>query len=160
MGLPTADTICGGFTKRRAIAVGIIALALMGVAAILNYADCAAVLAMISCYWIPFLFPSLPVCLVVWFLGRKRVQWNKLDYLILLVPYLAYMALAILVNLPKSLSNVAIELPCLGLAVNLAPIIRLVLSKKWNGRVVAATLLVVACAVAAGIYFSIPSLPE
>jgi hypothetical protein len=160
MGFPTANMICGGFPKRRAIAVVIIALALVGTAAILNYTDCAAILVMIPCYWIAFLFPSLPVCLAVWFLGRRRVPWNKLDFLILLLPYFAYMALAILVNLPKSLSNVAIELPCLGLAVNLAPIIRLVLPKKWNGRIIATTLLILACAVAAGIYFSVPCLPE
>jgi len=159
MKFPTAVTIWGSFTKRRAIAVGIIALAVAGVAAILNYAECAPILA-IPCFWIPFLILSLPVCLAVWFLGRRRVQWNKLDFLILLVPYLAYMILAIVVDLPKSLSNVAIELPCLGLAVNFAPIIRFVLPSKWNGRIIAATLLIVACAVAAGVYFSVPCLPE
>ncbi len=159
MGFPTAVTIWSSSTKRWAIAVGIVALALVGVAAILNYAECAPILA-IPCFWILFLIPSLPVCLAVWFLGRKRVQWNKLDFLILLVPYVAYMILAVAVNLPKSLSNVAIELPHLGLAVNLAPIIRLVLPKKWNGRIVAATLLIVGCAVTAGIYFSVPCLPE
>ena len=146
MQFPTAVTIWGGFTKRRAIAVGIVALAL------------AAIFALP--FWILFLIPSLPVCIAAWFHGRRRVQWNKLDFLILLVPYLAYMILAIVVNLPKSLSNVAIELPYLGLAVDLAPIIRLVLPAKWNGRTIAATLLIVACAVAAGIYFSVPCLPE
>ena len=58
------------------------------------------------------------------------------------------------------MSNVAVELIYLGLAVNLAPIIRLVLPKKWNGRIIAATLLIVGCTVAAGIYFSVPGLPE
>ena len=114
----------------------------------------------IPCFWILFLIPSLPVCLAIWFLGRRRVQWNKLDFLILLVPYLAYMILAIVVNLPKSLSNVGVELPCLGLAVDLAPIIRLVLPKKWNGRIIAAILPIVACTVAVGIYLSVPCLPE
>ncbi len=144
MGFPTAVTICGGCSKRRAVAVGIIALALAatGVAAILNYADFDAILALPS-FWIPFLIPSLPVCLAVWFLGRKRVQWNKLDFLILLVPYLAWMTLEIVADLPKSLANV-VELFYVGLAVDLGPIIRLVLPAKWNGRIVAATLLIVA----------------
>jgi hypothetical protein len=48
----------------------------------------------------------------------------------------------------------------LGLAVDLAPIIRLVLPKKWNGQIIAAILLIVACAVGAGIYLSVPDLPE
>jgi hypothetical protein len=69
------------------------------------------------------------------------------------------MLLAIVANLPKSMSNV-VEILGLGLAVNLAPIIRLVLPKRWNGKAVAATLLIAACAVAAGIYFAVPGLPE
>jgi hypothetical protein len=63
-------------------------------------------------------------------------------------------------SLPKSLSNAAVEPLYLGLAVALAPIIRFVLPKKWNGKIVAATLLTLGCAVAAVIYFSVPCLPE
>ena len=138
MGFPTTATIWDALSKRWIIAV-------------------AAVF--VLPFWIVFLIPSLPVCLAVWSLGRKRVQWNILDFLILLAPYLVWMALAIVGSLPKSMSNV-IEILGLGLAVNLAPIIRLVLPRRWNGKMVAATLLVLACGVAAGIYFSVPCLPE
>ena len=51
----------------------------------------------------------------------------------------------------KSMSNAVVEPIFLGLAVNLAPIIRLVLPKRWNGRIIAAILLIVACGVGAGI---------
>jgi hypothetical protein len=136
----------GGSTKRRAIAVAAIALALVAIFALP--------------FWIVFLIPSLPVCLAVWFLGRKRVQWNNLDFFVLLAPYLAWMALGFVPNIPKSLSNAAVELFCLGLAVTPAPIIRLFLPKKWNGKMVAATLLILTCVVAAGVYFTVPCLPE
>ncbi len=106
-----------------------------------------------------FLIPSLPVCLAVWFLARKRVQWNTLDFLILVVPYVLWMILAVVVNLPKSMSNL-IELLGLGLAVALAPIIRLIPPKGWDGKLIAAILLIAACAGAAGIYFFVPCLPE
>ena len=74
MKFPTAATIWGGFTKRRAIAV---ALSLAGLAAILTYADWWGAVLVFPCFWILFLVPSLPVCLAAWFLGRRRVQWTK-----------------------------------------------------------------------------------
>jgi hypothetical protein len=146
MGCSTTATTWKAIFKRRAVAI---ALAVAAVAAILALP-----------FWLVFLIPSLPVCLAVWFLGRKRVQWNKLDFLVLLAPYLAWMALGFVPNIPKSLSNAAVELFCLGLAVDLAPVIRLILPKGWNGKIIAATLLTLACAVAVGIYFTVPCLPE
>lgn len=111
-------------------------------------------------FWFVYLIPSLPICLAVWLLARKRVQWTKFDFAILVVPYLAWVALTAVGSLPKSLSNAAVELFYLGLGASAAPIIRFVLPKRWNGKIVAATLLVLACAVGAAIYFSVPCLPE
>jgi len=110
-------------------------------------------------FWPLFLIPCLPICLLVWFLGRKRVEWNGLDFVILVVPYLTWMLSAAVIDRPKSMSNV-VELLCLGLAAALAPIIRLALPKTWNGKAVAAVLLLAACAVALGIYLFVPCLPE
>jgi hypothetical protein len=162
MGFPTAVTIWNGLTKRRAIAL--VALGVVGVVAtmLVHRPTAEIVLSIVVAtagWWFLFLIPAAPVCLVIWYLGRRRVLWNKLDFLILVVPYATWMILAIAVNLPKSLANFS-ELLCLGLAINLAPIIRLVLQRSWNGNVVAAALLIVAAVVAAGIYFYVPCLPE
>jgi hypothetical protein len=59
----------------------------------------------------------------------------------------------------KSLANLG-ELLYLGLAVALFPIIRLVVARRLNEKLVATILLTVACLVAAGIYLLVPSLPE
>ncbi len=133
----TAVTIWGGFMKRRAIAIALVAVAVAvaSVAMILTYADWWEVVLAFSCFWMLFLATSLPPCLVVWFLGRRRVQWNKLDFLILVLPYATWMILAVALNLSKSMANAAVEPLYLGLAVALAPIIRLVLSRSWNGIV-------------------------
>ncbi len=163
MGFPTTATIWAAISRRRAVVVALVvglAAVLAGFLLVETPFDMAEILLLIPCYWVVFLIPSLPVCLAVWFFGRKRVQWSKWDFLILLVPYVVWMVLGFVPNIPKSLSNVAVELFGLGLAVDATPILRFVLPKRWNGQIVAATLLVLACAVAAGIYFSVPCLPE
>ena len=111
-------------------------------------------------FWFVYLIPCLPICVAVWVLGRKRAQWTKSDFAILVVPYLAWIALTATGSLPKSLANAAVEIFYLGVGAAVAPIIRIVLPKTWNAKIVAATLLIVACVVAAAIYFSVPCLPE
>jgi len=158
MEISTTATMWRTPTKRRAIAGAVAGAGAL--AAMLFCRPTAEIVLSVVGWSYVFLMPSFPVCLAIWRLGRKRVQWNKLDFLILLAPYLTWMILCGTVALPKSLSNLVVELFLLGLAVNLAPIIRLTLPRRWNGKTVAAILLMVMCAVAAGIYFSVPCLPE
>jgi len=138
----------GRFTKRRPITTTLLAVG--GVVASLAAMP----------FWLIFLVPSLPICASAWYLARRRVQWTKFDFAILVVPYLAWLALVAEGTLSKSMSNAVIEPIYLGLAVGLAPIIRIAFPKRWNAKIVAATLLVAASAVGVGIYFSVPCLPE
>jgi hypothetical protein len=109
--------------------------------------------------WGLFLLPALPVCGAVWMMGRKRVTWNLFDFSLLIVPYAVWLDL-LCVNLrQKSMANIG-EAFYVGAVVALAPLIRLVLPKKWGERVVAATLLIAACVMAAAIYIAVPCLPE
>ncbi len=162
MGIPATTTIEGVSSRRLVIAVAIVAVGF--VAAMVGCGSPDGILLGIilaaPCFWILYLIPSLPVGLADWLLGRERVQWNKSDFLVLFVPCVVWMVLSFVGGLSKSLANLIVEPFCLGLAVNLAPIIRLALPKKWNEEVVAATLLILACAAAVGIYFSVPCLPE
>jgi hypothetical protein len=114
---------------------------------------------MIFFLWGLFLLPAVPVCVAIWLLGRNRVHWNRFDFLVLVLPYIAWLALLCTNLCSKSMSNVG-EAFYMGMAVPLAPILRLIVGRRWNGRIVAATLLIVACAVGAGIYFTVPCLPE
>jgi hypothetical protein len=114
---------------------------------------------MIFFLWGLFLLPALPVCGAIWLLGRKRVRWNLFDFLVLVLPYAVWLALLCTDLRSKSMSNIG-EAFFVGMAVPFAPIIRLLLPKRWNGRVVTASLLILACAVGAVIYFSVPCLPE
>jgi hypothetical protein len=109
--------------------------------------------------WGLFLLPTLPVCGAIWWFGRKRVQWSPLDFLLLVLPYAVWFVLLGTDICCKSMSNFG-EAFYVGVAVAFAPIIRLVLPKRWNGKAVAAALLIAACAVAAGMYFAVPGLPE
>jgi hypothetical protein len=111
------------------------------------------------CVILLFLVPSLPVCIVTWILGRKRVHWNLFDFLVLVLPYAAWWTLDATIHRPKSLANLG-ELLYLGLAVALFPTIRLVVARRLNEKLVATILLTVACLVAAGIYLLVPCLPE
>ena len=138
----------GQFTRRRPIGE------------VLLFLGVGATSFLILPFWFVHLIPCLPICVAVRVLGRKRVQWTNSDFAILVVPDLAWIALTAIGNLPKSLANAAVELFYLGVGAAVAPIIRFVLPKRWNAKIVAATLLIVACAVAAAIYFTVPCLPE
>ncbi len=46
------------------------------------------------------------------------------------------------------------------MAVPFTPLIRLLLPKAWNGKIIAAILLILTCAVGVGVYFTVPCLPE
>lgn len=124
----------GGVTNRRLIAL---TLAVVGVVGVAAYAFSWEPALAVFEFWPIFLIPSLPVCLVLWFLGRKRGQWNTLDFLILVVPYFAWMLSAAVIDRPKSMGNI-VELLYLGVAAALVPIIRVALPKRWNGKAVAA----------------------
>jgi hypothetical protein len=102
---------------------------------------------------------SLPICLIAWGLGRKRVHWNVFDFLVVVLPCGLWMFLAGTELRPKSLSNL-FEVIYLAMGVPLAPIFRLIVGKRMNEKVVAAILLIVACGAGAIIYFLVPCLPE
>jgi hypothetical protein len=116
-------------------------------------------LEMIFFLWGLFLLPAMPLCGVVWWFGRKRVRWTPFDFLLLVLPYAMWLALLCTDLRPKSMSNFG-EAFYVGIAMPFVPVIRLILPQQWNGKMIAATLLILACAAAAGVYFAVPCLPE
>jgi hypothetical protein len=84
MELEAMARACGGFTRRRPIAAILL----------LVFGSGAVVLAIP--FWLFMVIPSLPVCLTVWFLGRKRVRWTKWDFLVVVLPYLSWITLLVL----------------------------------------------------------------
>lgn len=107
-----------------------------------------------------YLVPLLLVAGPVWFFGRRRVQWNRWDFAVLLLPS-AVWAVSMMVNdSGKSLSNLAFEVPVLGCTAALVPIVRVVVGRHVNQKALAIGLLLGVCLVAIGLWALVPGLPE
>lgn len=108
--------------------------------------------------WGFYLTPFLPIAAAVWFFGRRRVQWNRWDFALVVLPFAVWMALMMVNSSGKSISNLA-EAFWLGCAAPLAPIIRVSVGQKTNQKVLAIGMLVVVCLAAVGLWALVPGLP-
>jgi hypothetical protein len=106
-----------------------------------------------------YLMPFLPLAGAVWFLGRKRVQWNHWDFALALLPFAVWATLMVVDGCGKSLANV-VEAFWLGCATPLAPIIRVTVGRHANQKIIAIGLCVAACLTAIGLWAFVPGLPE
>jgi hypothetical protein len=99
---------------------------------------------------------SAPMIIV----GRHRVHWHRWELLSVVTPLFAWTLLSGLGGVPKSLSNVVLELPLIALATPFAAAARVVIGKQADERLCAITLIVALTAFAAVVYWQFPTLPE
>lgn len=100
---------------------------------------------------------SLPVVI----LSRNRVHWRLWELSALVFPFALWTTLLDSQLGPaKSMSNFAIELSLITLAVPIAALIRAAVGKVFAERATAAVLILGLAANAAAVYYLVPSLPE
>lgn len=109
--------------------------------------------------WFFYLVPLIPVAAPVWFFGQKRVQWNGWDFALAALPFATWAILMMVDATEKSLSNL-VEAAYLGCIAIPVPIVRVVVGKKLNQKILAFVLLVGVCLVAIGLWAFVPGLPE
>ena len=109
--------------------------------------------------WGLYLMPFLPVTGVAWFFGRKRLQWNRWDFALFVLPFAVWAAAMMVDGTGKSLANLG-EAFWLGGAAALAPIARVVAGQKVKQNLLAMGLLIGVCLVAIGLWAFVPGLPE
>jgi hypothetical protein len=109
--------------------------------------------------WWLYLMPLLPVAALIWFFGRRRVQWCRWDFAVVLVPYIVWIVAMMFDDAGKSLSNL-VEAFYLGCSASLAPIIRVIVGQRANQKWLAIGLLIGICLVAVGLWAFVPGLPE
>ncbi len=95
------------------------------------------------------------------FFGRKRAGWANWQLLALFVPFCVW---AILMLSPlstgrKSLANLG-EPICISFAMPVLALVRVAVGRRLTERVHAAACITVLCAVAALVFFLVPSKPE
>jgi len=114
----------------------------------------------LACFWSVFLvITSIPSVLVI-FLGRRRAQWRLWELSAFVLPYWTWAACNLIDSSGKSLSNVAVELMWLAIAVPAAAIIRIAVGpRKWRWHL-SAVLIGVLCCLAICLWAFVPPLPE
>ncbi len=93
------------------------------------------------------------------YLGRKRVHWRRCELLVFVIPFGVWLALCSTGIVNKSEAN-SFEPVILSLAVSIAALIRLAIGTRISENVCIASLIAAVSAVASGVYFFIPGLPE
>ena len=103
-----------------------------------------------------YLAPSFITCSLIWFLGRKKVQWFKWEYSILIAPWILYI-ISLGINYSSTQNAVGYFFYpfFFGLATPLGPLIRVLLGQRVNQKTVALVTLSVFCL----LIFSIPFIP-
>ena len=95
------------------------------------------------------------------FFGRKRVYWRLGELVVLILPFTVWSVLMCseLAVGRKSLAN-CVEPFYFAAAVPLAALIRVTVGSRIPEKLSAGILIAAICALAAGVFFMVPSLPE
>lgn len=109
--------------------------------------------------WAYYLFPLLLIGGIVGYVGRFRIKLVWLDYLLLILPYWCWGILMYYGDERKSLANL-VEAFWLGCIVILIPVIRVIIGRRFNEKIVSALLLTMMSIICILFYFLIPALPE
>jgi hypothetical protein len=115
----------------------------------------------IAILWPLHLVPFLVLGLPLWFLGRKRVRWNRWDFLVVVVPFAVWAALTLFfwdLDFPKSLANAVSEGTGVAVAIALAPVTRVIVGGRADQTRLAFALLLLLCAVACSLWGFTPLL--
>jgi hypothetical protein len=111
----------------------------------------------LACTWVAlFLIPSIPVI----YFGRRRAQWQLWEVAALVLPYWSWVVCNFVDQRGKSLSNVAIELLCLAVAVPLAALLRVAIGHPRWRWIVSAVLIGALVSLAISLWAFVPWLPE
>jgi hypothetical protein len=110
--------------------------------------------------WGLYAIPFFPIAGTVWDFGRKRVQWNRWDFAVILFPSTVWAVAMMIDGTGKSLSNLVLEVPVLGCIAPIAPIVRVVVGRHANEKILAIGLFIVICLAAIGLWAFVPGLPE
>jgi hypothetical protein len=100
-----------------------------------------------------FAAPALLLSAVVIFLGRKRAQWQRLDFLLLVLPFVVRAFLDLLVE--KGEWNLPEEAFLLGALTPIAFTVR-VITSSWRPRLVTLGLLAALSLTAFGLWLGVP----
>lgn len=115
---------------------------------------------LIGTMWLLHAVPLIMCSAPIWYFARKKVQWTRWDYLILIAPFSVWLGLMLLHGEGKSLSNAFIEPLALGCSAPVAPTIRAILRDRFNQASLAVCLLVALCFIAFTLWALVPGLPE
>jgi hypothetical protein len=109
--------------------------------------------------WGIYLMPFLPVAGMIWFFGRRRVQWNRWDFSMVVLPSAVWITLLMVDATGKRMPNL-IEILYVGCAAVLAPIVRVMVGGRGDQPLTAWGLMVTVCLAAIGLWAFVPGLPE
>jgi len=109
--------------------------------------------------WLIHLLPFLLIALPVWIFARKRVEWNKWDFSIVIIPFAVWAFLMLAHSNSKGLGN-WLEGLLIGCIASLTPIIRVIIKNKINQIRFAQGLMVALCVIAIGCWAFIPASME
>ena len=119
---------------------------------------CGRVLLFYVCMW-PAYAMLLILAVPLWYVSRKRVQWNKWDYGLLIVPYTVWTTLMMYDERHKSLSNLVEVFAVSGVAL-LAVIVRVIVGNVAYQKVLSAVFMAAVSIAAWCAWYFTPSLPE
>jgi len=113
--------------------------------------------------WLAFFLPGGLLAGLCLLLGRRRVQWFKWEYALLVVPYLVWLLTffgicAIGGGDGKHINNALGEPLLLGFGVALACIMRVLEGNRFNQKATATALFSVACLLAVVIACFVPNM--
>jgi hypothetical protein len=105
--------------------------------------------------WAFHLAPILLIGVPLWYFGQRRVQWNGYDFLIIIVPFLAYLGGAFVLPANESF-GVLVMLVWLGCFLPVVPLIRVIVGQTAWASKLSVVLLVLSCMVAVLLYWIAP----
>ncbi len=116
----------------------------------------------ISLAWVIHVLVGGALALPIVYLGRKRAHWRRWESLAFIGPFTVWMLLMMseLATGKKTLSNLLVEPGLLGACVALGALIRLGAKGENSARQVSRFILAGLCLLAAGLFWTVPALPE
>ena len=112
-------------------------------------------------FWAIHAFVAIGLSAPIVLLGRERVHWQAWELLVFVVPFAIWFILLNSELSPgKGLSNRVIELFLFSIAIPVAASLRVAAGERFSERVWAGVLIALVCALAAGLAFFVPPLPD
>src|SRR5262249_23542182 len=124
-----------------------------------NRVQAMTMIALYLLLWIGYMFYAVTLSAPIVYFGRKRVLWNTLDLLALVLPFGVWVALMVSGEVGKSLANFG-DYSLIAGSVAVAACIRVLVGKRFPAEPCSIVMLVMLCVVAACVYWWSPPLPE